>query len=289
MPEIPMIRKVSFENFVDAYRAVVDGVMNRPDHVSSPRGKSCREVLGVSFVVEDVMTNQLFDNRIRSLPRKYLAKELALYYSGRNDIEGFAKASKFWKGIVNSDGTVNSAYGFRIFVKQNAGADLSTQWEWAKRSLIQDKDTRQAVMFVSGSDVQRWGVKDFICTLDYHFFIRDNVLYLIVDRRSQDIFKGLPYDAVWEMSLVQAMRLELLTTYPDLRTGTVTFNVHSLHAYEEDFEILNEMLSTRWFYSTLPAMFKSPVLSRDMMLISHGTSAPDVSDPFVRWVEENSK
>ena len=52
--------------------------------------------------------------------------------------------SNFWKHLDNGDGTVNSAYGNLIFKERLS--DGRNQYQWALDSLIDDKDSRQAII-----------------------------------------------------------------------------------------------------------------------------------------------
>ena len=69
--------------------------------------------------------------------------------------ETWGKITKFWNGIANPDGTVNSAYGWLIFGDRSCGdppmngKPLMTPWEWALKSLTTDKETRQAYLRIS--------------------------------------------------------------------------------------------------------------------------------------------
>lgn len=117
-----------------------------------------------------------------------------------------------------------------------------TPWDWAKMSLIQDKDTRQAILRFSLPEHQWNGNKDQTCTLHGYFQIRDNKLDLTINMRSNDLTLGLVYDLPWFISLMYTMQGELRDTYPDLQVGTYTHYVHNLHIYDRDQEKILKML-----------------------------------------------
>jgi thymidylate synthase len=181
--------------------------------------------------------------------------------------------------LVNPDGsTINSAYGHLIWHKKSHGnpsfefakefdaldEELRTNgasfyshegkvmhlidkakrtpWEWAKQSLIQDKDTRQAILRFSLPEHQWMGNKDQVCTLHGNFQIRDDKLHLSITMRSNDLMKGLVYDLPWFVSLMYKMQNELRGVYPDLQIGTYTHLSHSMHIYKRDIPAINKML-----------------------------------------------
>jgi thymidylate synthase len=252
-----------------AYLGTLEDVLSNPDHVSSPRGQTCREKLNYQFTitnpkVENILT---FDKERNKVIDSYSDKEFDLYESGSNKVEDFAKASKFWNQLANPDGTVNSAYGYLIWKNQSHGSDFETQliqtdppkfpgdgsisrtesvrrtpWDWAKMSLRQDKDTRQSILRFSLPEHFWKGNKDFTCTLHGYFQIRDNKLSLTINMRSNDLMLGLVYDLPWFISLIYKMRDELLDVYPDLQIGSYTHYVHNIHIYDRDLDKINKML-----------------------------------------------
>jgi hypothetical protein len=248
----------TYLNIHDAYLGTVEDVLNDPDHICAPRGQKILEKVDYQFkvlhpVAEPIVTKDPERNRIIA---DYTAKEMALYNSCSNQVEDFAKASKFWEKIANPDGTINSAYGNLIWHKPSQGNPLferwvnphadhdrfRTPWEWAKQSLVADKDTRQAVMAFALPE-HRWvGNKDQVCTLHGNWLIRDDRLNLSIVMRANDISKGLVYDLSWFVSLMDKMLEELKPIYPDLKKGTYTHTVHSIHIYERDIPQMKKML-----------------------------------------------
>jgi thymidylate synthase len=233
-------------NIHEAYIESLKDVYYNYDFRSSPRGLPIREKLDYVFRVmnptnEPIVTHDLERNKVIV---SYTAKETELYNSCVNTAEEFGKASKFWLNLANPDGTVNSAYGYLIWKNSSHGNPsyehgdnvMRTPWEWAKQSLIQDKDTRQALLRFSLPEHQWMGNKDQTCTLNGLFLIRDNKLNLSITMRSNDLWLGLTYDLPWFMSLMDRMVEELKPYYPDLTKGHYTHIVHSLHLYERDEE-----------------------------------------------------
>jgi len=227
----------------EAYLEALTDVYYSPDYKSAPRGLPIRECLDYMFTVSNPTSDPIatLDNERNQVIRDYTLKEMALYDLGTNRVEDFEKASSFWRKIANEDGTINSAYGFLIW-KNRSCRSHDTQWEWAKQSLIKDKDTRQAFVRFSLPDHQWWGNKDQVCTMHGNFLIRENKLHLTIVMRSNDLVLGLVYDLPWFCSLLDRMVAELRSHYPDLQKGTYTHLAHSLHIYDRDEEKVKGML-----------------------------------------------
>jgi thymidylate synthase len=227
------------KSFATVYKDLLSDLLNNPEYVCSPRGMEIREITDCSLVIEDP-TLAMYENERRSTQEKYIAAEFLWYFAGRNDLSFIERFAKFWQYVANEDGTLNSAYGNLIFAKRNEYG--FSQWEWAYNSLVEDKDTRQAIMHFNMPDHQWKGNKDFVCTLTGIFQIRENKLNFTVNMRSNDAILGTPTDIPFFCTL-QLQMLELLKEiYPDLQLGTYTHFAHSLHIYERHFELVEEML-----------------------------------------------
>jgi len=243
-----------YNSISEAYLGTIKDVYFYPDVKSSPRGQNVREKLDYTFRViapsnEPIVTMDLERNKAIA---SYTVKEEELYDSCANTAEKFGKASKFWLSLANPDGTVNSAYGYLIWGNKSHGSKFElnednseirrTPWEWAKESLIKDKDTRQAILRFSLPEHQWVGNKDQVCTMHGNFLIREDKLHLSIVMRSNDLVRGLVYDMPWFCSLMDRMIEELKPTYPNLEKGHYTHTVHSLHIYEKDEEKIKKML-----------------------------------------------
>ncbi len=249
------MRTYNGETFAEVYERVLKDVYKNPEFESSPRGMKIKEVTNAALVINDP-TYPLYINNRRSSQYKYIGAELLWYFSGRNDVDFIEKFAKFWRNIENGDGTVNSAYGNLLFTEKNEHS--YTQWEWAFNSLINDKDTRQAIMHFNMPKHQVATNKDFVCTLTGLFQIRDNKLNFTVDMRSNDLILGTPTDIAF-FCLLQQQMLNLLKEkhYPDLQLGSYTHIVHSIHLYERHFDLVKEMLNEKFFENGFPSLHEN--------------------------------
>jgi len=239
------------ETFAEAYHSALSSVIYNPNYVSSPRGMKIFEMSDAAIVVEDP-SYCLYENDRRSSQFKYIAAELVWYFTGRNDADFITPYAKFWDQIKNKDGSVNSAYGNLIFTEELE--DGRNQYRWALDSLIQDKDSRQAILHFNKPSHQWNGNKDFVCTLNGIFQIRDNKLNFTVDMRSNDLVLGTPTDVAFFCLLQMQMLEHLRKYYPELELGTYTHIAHSLHLYERHFDLVSEMLMKSFNPQSYPEM-----------------------------------
>lgn len=234
---------VTYVNTSDAYLAMLEEVFFLPQYRSAPRGQAIREIVDYGFTVWRPTADPIktHDDERNAVIERYTRLECELYDSGTNRVEDFAKASSFWRKIANADGTINSAYGYLIWKHKDEQTGF-TPWEWAKQSLITDKDSRQAFIRFSLPQHQFVGNKDQVCTMHGNFLIRNDQLHLTIVMRSNDLVLGLVYDLPWFCSLLDRMVVELKSTYPQLTKGTYTHMAHSLHIYDRDEAKVRGML-----------------------------------------------
>jgi thymidylate synthase len=243
------MRIYSGQNFAEVYEESLRDIFYSPEYETSPRGMKVKETLNAALVIEDPVAC-CYDNKIRSSQYSYIAGELLWYFSGRDDAKFISNFSKFWLNIQTPYGSANSAYGDLIFVEHKD--EPISQWNWAYESLIRDKDTRQAIMHFNRPYHQYFENKDFVCTLNAVFHIRDNRLYLTVYMRSNDAIMGLPTDVAFFTMLQRQMLKHLKIKYADLKLGTYTHVDSSLHIYENNFDTVEEMLEYEFRPTVLP-------------------------------------
>lgn len=278
------MRIITGTSFASAYKKLLNEVLNEYEYESSPRGMKIREIENVGVIIDNPYSN-LFKNEVRNLPLKYLKKELALYFAGRYDADGFIKASKFWGHIKNDDDTINSAYGHLIFNK-----DKVSQWDWAFKSLLADRDSRQAIMHFNRVEHEFDGVKDFPCTLNALFHIRDGRLNMTVEMRSNDVIKGTTFDIPFFMLLQQLMMLRLKEHGVDVEMGHYTHIANSMHLYESNFELVENMLKHPFEEDFIPMFDSSDVpLNEDVIDISNrikkDESLFESNKAFLSWLQ----
>lgn len=204
----------AFENWFEILRKMG---LSQP----SRAGKVVGEVLNAVTIIKDP-TRGIVQSPIRKMPMRYAVGELLWYMSGSNKLCDIEQYSDFWKNISDDGETLNSAYGFRI--KKQFGFD---QWEHVKDCLSVDPQSRQAVIHIKEPSNQR--TKDVPCTIALQYQIRDNKLYATTYMRSNDIWRGFPYDVFAFTAFQVMLAMEL-----GVGLGEYTHVAGSLHLYEGD-------------------------------------------------------
>lgn len=263
--------------FANAYKALLQDLMKRPEYQSEPRGQKCKEITNVVLTIEKPDFN-LYNNTRRSSAIKYICAELIWYFSGTNKIDYIKNYASMWDLIKNPDGTVNSAYGHLLFTEKNQYG--ISQWEWARKSLIDDKDSRQAFMHFNKPHHQWYANKDQVCTLNGIFHIRENKLNFTIDMRSNDAILGLPTDFAFFNILHQEMLLHLKEYYPELTLGSYTHISHSMHIYERNFKLVEEMLEHDFTADSLPTL--------DVKMVNSIGVPTNAESPFVSYIKETA-
>lgn len=203
-----MIQGLRFNNYVEFVRYVLDN-----GHTVRPRGLQTLEVVGTEF---SFPANEMF-----SRPRfnQSLAwAELMMLVTGTYD-PGVIKyaAPKADMSLYNPA----LMYGPRV----------DGQFPALFEKLRRDPDTREAILVIgNGSD---GSTEDQPCTTSIQFLRRFDVVSAVVNMRSQDLIRGLPYDAVMFGGLLQLVALEL-----GCGIGKVLIRHGSAHIYTSDIDLL---------------------------------------------------
>jgi thymidylate synthase len=195
---------------------------------SSPRGQLTLELRNAWVSIENP-GDGVCTLPARATDIEYLNGELAWYLSGSLNVADIEKHSKFWTKLADTNGTVNSNYGFLALIEKHAG---KSQLEWVIDSLKDDPDTRQAVINYNQPRHKYKGNKDFVCTLTQEFRAADNKLDSHVHMRSNDLIFGLTYDLPWFVGLQRRAAKEA-----GLEVGSYSHQASSLHIYERHFEM----------------------------------------------------
>ena len=279
------------QDFSTLYQASVTDLMRNPEYETQPRDLKIRENTNVALILENPLSC-LYSNETRSSQKKYIAAELLWYFMGRNDVEFIKQYAKFWESIQNEDGTVNSSYGSLLFNKKNRFG--YTQYFWALRSLIKDKDSRQAVLHFNLPEHQYKTNKDFVCTMYGIFQIREDKLNFTVTMRSNDVIWGLPTDIAFFTTLQCQMLSHLRLHYPNLMLGTYTHIANSFHIYEHHFLAVERMLEKEFVPQTIPGLVENfitqdgtPSRHFKTLFNNRHESYESVNDSLSRWIIKN--
>lgn len=226
------------ENFANVYEKLCDLVQSGVV-VTDENDVTTRELSNVMFQIENPQ-EVLFSNDFRSSKLNYIAREIAWYINGDENVKDISKYAPLWGRIADDNGMVHSNYGNTIFRKQNSFGYNS--WYWAVSQMSKDRHTRKAYIPVSRMENLDPHTKDFVCCEGIHFSIRNNCLDMTVKFRSNDILLGLPNDIAF-MGFLQTQMYNIMNRhYAGLRIGKLTYNTTSLHAYLKDIPTIKSML-----------------------------------------------
>ena len=243
------------ETFSKVFRDTINDIENT-EQESSPRGLKVKERLLATLPINPIYPIANFKDR--KFNWKYFAGELAWYLKKDRDIDYINNFSSFWKNITNpGTNEINSNYGSLV---------LNEQIDWVIKSLIKDKNSRQAIAFFNRPQFQFDGNKDFVCTMYANFFIRNNKLHMKIQMRSNDIFYGLTFDAPFfsflHQTVYQSVWRERVLNGEDehLELGTYYHCADNIHFYERHFELANKIRNADNRFEEYSLKLKKPFL-----------------------------
>lgn len=230
----------SFSTLADAMHDMAVALLKEGEQVPPVRestsigsgfGSSVRptlEIIGHSFKLENPHA-VLIDRPNHPVNMPYVFTNTLWAISGSNlvtDIE-------FWNSRARSfsdDGlTVRSAAGPRIF---------GGQFQSAIKRLREDSSSRRAAIMLIGPDDLTARTRDVPCTCSLQFLIREGRLHAVATMRSQSAMMVLPYDIPLLTSIQCVAAAEL-----GIEPGSYFHTSASLHAYEDELEVLHEVAS----------------------------------------------
>lgn len=244
----------------------------------APRGLPTRELEHFSLTIEDP-TDVLCTGIGANQSKRVLAAETLQVVGGFSDVPFAVEHVPALAAFVNErTGQFDGAYGPRV----------GPQYFDLEARLRKDRDTRQAILSVwNAGDLARPESKDYPCTLNLGFAIRDGRLNLNVVMRSNDVNWGLKNDlfVFTQLQLSVARVLEL-------EPGVYRHTAFSMHLYDRDREWAEDLLLFEGYdFDRVPdhPLGISGVTTGDMMqratIIAEGELPPDPT-PSERWYAE---
>lgn len=190
------------------------------------RNGPCYEMLAYGAMLTDPR-NAWLSSTTRKASASYAAAELLWYLSGESKVDMLEQYAPSYRKFVGGHRIAKGAYGARIAVEN--------QIERVVKVLKMNPDSRQAIMTMFWpSDLSRVALNndfdDVPCTLSLQFLIRTGHLSLIANMRSNDAWRGLPYD-VWCFTRIQTIIAAML----GVPVGLYVHQAGSMHIYEADY------------------------------------------------------
>ena len=210
-------------NMRDGYLALARTVLRRGKRVA-PRGMNTLELEDFTFTLEDPL-DALPVGVGRSPKLAIGAGEALLLCGGISDPTMMVNITPTMARFLDG-GVLHGAYGPRI----------RAQLPRTVERLMNDRDTRQAVMTIWDPAWDTLDTRDVPCTIAFNFRIRNDKLNMGAVMRSNDVYLGTAYD-VFMFTQLQATIARAL----DVELGTYTHHAWSLHAYERNFDQLEAL------------------------------------------------
>lgn len=233
--------------------------------VVNPRGMKCREQLGVQLKIDQGLQNIIADSQ-RKLNYKFLVGQWLATLVGADE-KTLLPYNKYIADF-ESDGQGGKYPSY--------GPRLLPQWPFVLKSLLDDKDSRQAVASIweaqgepikrkhtyehpSSENVENCWCNDpsesnyepryVPCTLSLQFLRRPNYdggerLVTIVTMRSSDAWLGIPYDVYNFTMLANVLAAGLSQSLrKTINVGEIILNLGSSHLYEQHWETARSIVN----------------------------------------------
>lgn len=250
------------------YRTVLDTVYQRAS-INKPRGMKVYDAGFTVLKIEQPQLPQLPVETGRKVNLDIAAIEAIQLVAGRGMHDLLIKIAPQFKKYANVRGTGNDGdpmvrrfhgnYGDRVKARFHHGCD-SDEWhnswiECAVYKIKNDRDTRQAVVTIWENELDSGvrGANDYPCTIALTFRIFRGRLDMLVTMRSNDAWKGLPYD-VFQFNQVHWTIANMLS----VPMGSYYHVANSMHIYDEDTPRTGDVRDRSFVASTtLPRGFSS--------------------------------
>lgn len=182
-----------------------------------------KAIFNQSFTIMNPLENKI-TTPWRKWRENYAELEWEWYLSGNRSIKEISKSAKLWKKVCDTEGNVNSNYGYQW--------NRNDQLNKALDLIRKDRNTRKAsVSFYDGKEIDLYD-KDTVCTYGVHFYVLNDKLNMTVLMRSCDLIYGFCNDQ-YCFSRLQ----DLASGKLDIKTGTSSFMIVNLHVYEKHYKI----------------------------------------------------
>lgn len=269
-----------FESSQEALVHITKKLLSNEAYLSKPRGMLTREVVGQTVSISNPRNRLIFRNNEKyPWSIRFAMAEFLWYVRGENSLGTMEYYAPSMKKYSDDGTTLNSAYGFRIFGKHKYC--FLNQWEYAKSTIKQDKETRQAVIHIRTPHDSTFKTKDHPCTLALQFILRKNRLNLVVTMRSNDVTIGSTYDIFCFTMLQELMAYEL-----EVELGDYYHQVGSWHLYEKDFTNAEKFVTNTLNPVEMPKIqhgVKEAVQVEESMRLNGLLETKNLSEYWLQW------
>lgn len=218
---MPVYRNISFATVESMGEVLQNGVD------INVRGKRTRELINWSATVDRPLERYLFiPRRLNNVFAQFA--ESIWVISGRNDISWLSRYLPRAIDYSDDGHTWRGGYGPRLRCWDGKVDQISE----VRRLLLNDVDSRRAVMTLYDPARDFVDSKDVPCNNWLSWIVRDGKLHLSVAIRSNDAMWGFSSVNSFEWSILQ----EMMAYWLQLEVGKLNFFATSFHLYEKHIE-----------------------------------------------------
>jgi thymidylate synthase len=185
-----------------------------------------KALFNVGFEMKFPAHNAIHNGKVkRNWSQEYAEAEWQWYLSGDRNIaklgELYGKVPAIWKRMADTDGNVNSNYGWQWYYRNE-------QLRKVINILKQNNNSRQAAISIyDGKEIDEYS-NDTPCTYAIQFTVLNGKLNMSVVMRSNDLWYGFCNDQY------QFSNLQMYVAYGlGLPVGTYYHFAHNLHLYND--------------------------------------------------------
>ena len=187
------------------------------------RFANTRTLFNIGFTLHKPEVRMIIDSK-RKWSREYAEAEWEWYLYGDRNIkklgELYGKVPEIWKRMADSQGNVNSNYGYQWKRNDQIGYVID--------KLKREMNTRHACISIYDGKEHDEFTNDTPCTYAIQFTNVNNYLNMCVTMRSNDLWYGFCNDQYQFSKL-----LELMCNETGLDMGTYYHFAHNLHIYND--------------------------------------------------------
>lgn len=233
---IALNSKLSVKQIRDIFIGIYE---KEEEFVLDRSGKRVIEIVGAQFIADEPTI-------FGELNIEYAQKELQWYYSMNLNVNAMVGGPPTqWLKTADSQGFVNSNYGWAVFHQNNGD-----QYGHVIKELMNNPYSRRAVMIYTRPqmwcDYNKDGRNDFMCTNDVQYIIRDNSVHSIVNMRSNDAIWGYKNDFFWQDHVHDIVVNSLQDAGMPVEKGKMIWNAGSLHIYDRHFNLIEEFIKNEY-------------------------------------------
>ncbi len=225
-----MFRTFSGKTADEAWLQIVEALRCEPNGpAQSGRGGLTQEILHAAIAVDNAAARWVI-SRHPAINPAYAFAELIWTINGREDSAFLTYFNSKLPELAGDGPTFHGAYGKRL--RRHLGFD---QFARAYSALKENPDSRQVVLQIWDGEIDlpasdgRPVAADIPCNIVSLLKVRNGRLEWMQVMRSNDIFRGIPYDFV-QFTFLQ----EIMAGWLGVEVGAYCHVSDSLHAYIKD-------------------------------------------------------